>query len=69
MQTEQMPLALFGVSKFKYTKTDFSKTAYNPSTQVGSYLFSSEGRDTVSDLATTSGFFANNDDEERGADD
>lgn len=70
MLKNQVPLSLFGVMGFNYTKNDFSNVIYDPVKQVGKKLFATQGdRETVSDCSTTSGFFVNHDDEERDTDD
>lgn len=70
MQTEQIPLSLIGVKGFNYTKSDFTEVVYDPSKQVSnSFMLTQRGKDTVSDLSTTSGLWSYHDDEERGVDD
>jgi len=65
MQTGQIPLSLFGVKGFDYTKNDLSEVVYDPSKQVTNKLFLTQsGRDTISDLGTTCGLLMLNTDDE-----
>lgn len=70
MQTNQIPLALLGIEKGEYIKQVGQDIYYNSSSQVSDAIHHIEaGPRTMSDVESTSGIFANTDDEYRAADD